>query len=91
MVSQRYAAAMTMAYRKSNDNWKQLLIKLDEIGAKPFFIHLLVTRWTWKHFEYMRRVCSGQTPKALFYNSLKGCVETTQENDELIAIYNQLN
>lgn len=82
-----------MAYRKSNDNWKQLLIKLDEIGVKPLFIHLLVTRWTWKHVDYLRtgHGMSGVPIHKLCYYSLAGCVETLEENAALRTLCRHLN
>ncbi len=57
-----------MSYRKSNDNWKQLLLKLDELGEKPWFIHTFTTNLTNEAQDFYR--CSprtsGKTPVVLF-------------------------
>jgi hypothetical protein len=81
-----------MAYRKSNDNWKQLLLKLDELGVKPLFIHLLVTRWTWQHIEDVRTdlVMACVPIHRLCFYSLAGCVETIEENAALRTLCRQL-
>lgn len=77
-----------MAYRKSNDNWKQMLIRLDEMGERAFFMHLLVTRGTTKHIQRMRTSESGRSLKSLFQISLMGRVR--DKADECLIIYRRL-
>lgn len=81
-----------MSYRKSNDNWKQLLIRLDELGERAFFIHLLVNRCTNKHVQQMRtsRCMAGKIPAYLFYDSVRGVCESKHELQRFQHIYNKL-
>ena len=57
-----------MSYRKSNDNWQQMLLKLDALGVKPWFIYKAVTLLPVEELEYYRTDLrmSGLNPVALF-------------------------
>jgi hypothetical protein len=81
-----------MAYRKSNDNWKQMLIRLDEMGERAFFMHLLVTRWTNRHVQEMRTSShwSGLDMKSVFYYSIKGSCDSLYTLTRFEAIYRDL-
>ena len=79
-----------MSYRNSNDNWQQMLLKLDELGVKPWFIHILVTRWKPSHVEYLRKKCSHLAPHYLFHSALRGALESAAERDKFSYISNRL-
>lgn len=72
-----------MRRRESNDNWKQLLIKLERLGVKPWFIHRLTTDWNRSHLEYVRTQCSQYTPRVLFTLSIAGGLY--READRVLA------
>ena len=80
-----------MSYRESNDNWKQMLIILDEMGDRAFFIHLLVTRSS----ESIQELRSGQwfackSLRNLFFAAMADCAKNIEDSERLLTIHYKL-
>ena len=81
-----------MAYRKSNDNWKQMLIRLDEMGERAFFMHLLIKSHSNHMIQWFRTGTnsSGYNPRKLFWCAMRRWHVSASSDARVIAIFKKM-